>query len=153
MKQVDQDLTFADAKKAPEQQRGKIFLLGGTVDARTDLPDRTRMRIRQHPVDTRYRPHVLAMSEGEFLVVIRPPVDPAQYPKGKRITMVGKLTGVEPAMSGGPTESLPSFEALFLRSWEPPLRRDDLSYDPNYLESSPGDPSGIGYGPYPYSYP
>jgi starvation-inducible outer membrane lipoprotein len=147
------DLTFTDAKRAPEQHRGKIFLLGGTVDDRTDLPDMTRMRIHQHPVDTRYRPHVLASSEGEFLVVIRPPVDPAQYSKGKRFTMVGKLTGVEPAMGGGQTEPLPSFEALFLRSWEPPVRSKDQSFDPNYLESSPGNLGGIGYGPYPYSYP
>src|SRR5438445_13889625 len=90
-KQVDQDLTFVDAKRAPKQFRGKIFLLGGTVSERTDLPDMTKMRIREHPVDTRYRPRVSAPSGGDYLVVIRPPVNPAQYPAGKRVTLVGKL--------------------------------------------------------------
>src|ERR1700756_963906 len=81
-KQVDQDLTLADAKRAPEQFRGKILLLGGTVSERTDLPDMTKMRIYEHAVDSRYRPHIGGPSEGEFLVVIRPPVNPAQYPAG-----------------------------------------------------------------------
>lgn len=136
VKQVDQDLTFTDVKRASEQHRGKIFLLGGTVDDRADLPDMTRMRIHQHPVDTRYRPHIGTPSEGEFLLVIRPPVDPVQYPKGKRVTMVGRLTGIEPSTGGKPAEALPSFEALYLRSWEPP--------------AFSGEPGGVGYGQYPY---
>src|SRR5713101_2969408 len=125
-KQVDQDLTFADAKRAPEQFRGKIFLLGGTVSERTDLPDMTKMRIHEHQVDTRYSPHISVPSEGEFLVVIRPPVNPAQYPAGKRVTVVGKLTGVEPATG---REPLPSFDALYLRSWETPSLSSGEAYD------------------------
>ena len=113
-KQIDQDLTFTDAKRAPERFRGKILLLGGTVSERTDLPGMTQMRIYEHEVDSRYRPDVGGPSAGEFLVVVRPPVDPAQYPAGALVTVVGKLTGVEPMADRGP---LPSFDALYLRSW------------------------------------
>jgi outer membrane lipoprotein len=134
-KQVDQDLTFADAKRAPERFRGKIFLLGGTVRERTDLPDMTQMRIHEHQVDTQYRPHISAPSEGEFLVVIRPPVNPAQYPAGKPVTVVGKLTGVAPATGRDP---LPSFDALYLRSWEPS--------SPSSLGTSPSCQTIIGTG-------
>ena len=147
MKQVDQDLTFADAKRTPEQFRGKIFLLGGTVIERTDLPDMTKMRIHEHQVDSRYRPHISAPSEGEFLVVIRPPVKPAQYPAGRRVTVVGKLMGVEPATG---REPLPSFDALYLRSWEAPSPSSGEAYDPYYYETSPGGPDSIGYGQYQY---
>lgn len=125
-KQVDQDLTFADAKRAPERYRGKILLLGGTVSERTDLPGATKMLIHEHDVDYRYSPNLGGLSEGEFLVVVRPPVNPAQYPAGKPVTVVGKLTGVEPAPG---RESLPSFDALYLRSWEYSSISIEKTYD------------------------
>ena len=114
MKQVDQAHTFADAKRAPEQLRGTILLVGGTVSERTDLPGATKMRIYEHEIDSRSRPNIGGLSAGEFLVVIRPPVNPAQYPAGALVTVVGKLTGVEPAPGHAP---LPSFDALYLRPW------------------------------------
>lgn len=114
MKQVDHEHTFADAKRAPEQFRGRILLLGGTVSERMDLPGETKMRIYEHEVDYRSRPNIGGVSEGEFLVVIRPPVNPAHYPAGALVTVVGKLTGVEPATGRAP---LPSFDALYLRPW------------------------------------
>jgi starvation-inducible outer membrane lipoprotein len=125
-KQVDRDLTFADAKRAPEQFRGKLLLLGGTVSERTDLPDMTKMWISEHQVDSRYRPYTGIQSEGEFLVVIRPPVNHAQYPTGELVTVVGKLTGVEPATG---REPLPAFDALYLRSWGLPSFSGDKVYD------------------------
>ena len=128
-KQVDQGLTFADAKRALERSRGKILLLGGTVSERTDLPDMTQMRIYEHQVDSRYRPYIGGPSAGEFLVVIRPPVNPAQYPTGELVTVVGKLTGVEPVTGHEP---LPSFDALYLRSWGlPALSGDKVSDQPS----------------------
>jgi outer membrane lipoprotein len=125
-KQVDQNLTFSDAKRAPEQFRGKILLLGGTVIERTDLPGMTQLRIYEHEVDSRYSPYIGGPSEGEFLIVIRSPVNPAQYPPGERITVVGKLTGVEPAAGRQP---LPSFDALYMRAWGLPSFSDDKVYD------------------------
>lgn len=128
-RQIDQDLAFTDAKRAPERFRGKILLLGGTVSERTDLPGMTQMRIYEHEVDSRYRPDVGGPSAGEFLVVVRPPVDPAQYPAGALVTMVGKLTGVEPMAGRGP---LPSFDALYLRSWGlPSLSSGKVSDQPS----------------------
>ena len=114
MKQVDQEHTFADAKRAPEQFRGRILLIGGTVSERTDLPGATTMRIYEHEVDSRNRPNIGGLSAGEFFVVIRPPVNPAHYPTGELVTVVGKLTGVEPATGPAP---LLSFDVLYLRPW------------------------------------
>jgi starvation-inducible outer membrane lipoprotein len=125
-KQVDQDLTFAEAKRAPERYRGKILLLGGTVSERMYLPGATKMLIHEHNVDYRNSPNLDGLSEGEFLVVVRPPVNPAQYPAGKPVTVVGKLTGVEPATGHG---SLPSFDVLYLRSWESSSLTIEKTYD------------------------
>jgi starvation-inducible outer membrane lipoprotein len=125
-KQVDQDLTFADAKRAPEQFRGKILLLGGTVSERTDLPGATKMLIHEHNVDYRYSPNLGGLSEGEFLVVVRPPVNPAQYPAGQPVTVVGKLTGVELAPGRKP---LPAFDAVYLRAWGVPALSSEKTYD------------------------
>jgi outer membrane lipoprotein len=128
-KQVDHDLTFTDANRAPERFRGKILLLGGTVSERTDLPGMTKMRIYEHEVDSRYRPDIGGPSAGEFLVVVRPPVNPAQYPAGALVTVVGKLTGVEPVTG---REPLPSFDALYLRSWGlPSLSNEKVSDRPS----------------------
>jgi outer membrane lipoprotein len=125
-KQVDPNLTFTDAKRAPEQFRGKILLLGGTVIERTDLPGMTQLRIYEHEIDSRYSPYIGGPSEGEFLIVIRSPVNPAKYPPGELVTMVGKLTGAEPVTGHGP---LPSFDALYLRSWGLHPISDDNIYD------------------------
>jgi starvation-inducible outer membrane lipoprotein len=136
MRQVDEDLLFADLKIAPDQLLGKIFLLGGTVDERTDLKDMTRMRIRHRPLDTMHMPRVSAPSEGEFLVISRPPVNPSQYPLGARVTVVGMFKRFEAVTHNPQAGSLPSFEALFLRTWAPPPRNLEKSYNPLYGEPS-----------------
>lgn len=139
MKQVDQGLTFEDAKTAPEQHRGKVFLLGGTVEERQDLKDRTWMLIHQHSLDSSNQPHIAAPSEGEFVVVISPPVDPAQYRRGKRVTVVGRMIGLKQVAGSDPARSFPSFVVLYLHPWKHGTRSsEDLPYDPAYLESEMG---------------
>ncbi len=139
MKQVDQKLTFEDAKTAPEQHLGKVFLLGGTVEERQDLKDRTWMLIRQHSLDSLNRPHIAAPSEGEFVVVISPPVSPAQYRRGKRVTVVGRMIGLKQVAGSDPARSFPSFVALYLHPWMHGTRSaEDLPYDPAYLEPESG---------------
>jgi len=139
MKQVDQGLTFEDAKTAPEQHRGKVFLLGGTVEERQDLKDRTWMLISQHSLDSLNRPHIAAPSEGEFVVVISPPVNPTQYRRGRRVTVVGRMIGLKQVAGSDPARSFPSFVALYLRPWKHGTRSSEsLPYDPNYLEPETG---------------
>jgi outer membrane lipoprotein len=132
MKQVDPKLTFIDAKNAPGQYRGKVFLLGGTVSKKNDLQDMTVLRVREHPLDSLNVPHVSAPSEGEFQVVIRPPVDPSLYRRGQRVTVVGKLIGVEAGTDGRQTQSVLHFEALYLRRWSAPAPLYEQDFDPNY---------------------
>lgn len=139
LKQVDQGVTFEDAKTAPKQYLGKVFLLGGSVEERKNLTDMTWILIRQHPLDTLNRPHVSAPSEGEFVVAIRPPVDPTEYPKGRRVTVVGRLTGLKQVAGSKPPRSLPAFVALYLYPWDHGSQvPEGLPYDPNYLEPSMG---------------
>jgi len=138
LEQVDQGVTFEDAKAAPEQHRGKVFLLGGAVQERRDFKDRTWMLVRQHSLDSLNRPHISAPSEGEFVIVISPPVDPTQYRRGKRVTVVGRMTGLE-QVAGSEARSLPAFVALYLHPWKHGTRSsEDLPYDPNYLEPPTG---------------
>src|SRR5438132_6744007 len=69
MNQVDPTLSFADAQRAPEQHRGKIFLLGGTVQERNDFLGKTWLKVRHYPLDRHNRPIVSSLSEGLFLVI------------------------------------------------------------------------------------
>lgn len=139
MRQVDRGLTFEDAKTAPEQHRGKVFLLGGTVEERQDLKDMTWMLIRQHELDSLSQPHLAAPSEGEFVVVISPPVSPAQYRRGKRVTVVGRMIGLKQVAGSDPARVFPSFVALYLHPWKHGTRSlEDLPYDPAYLEPESG---------------
>lgn len=134
MRQVDQDLQFADLKVSPDLLRGKVFLLGGTVDERTDFPDMTRMRLRHRPLDSTNQPRISGLSEGEFLVISRPPVDSRQYPPGTKVTMVGRLTGFEPAPGQPQSAPLPAFEALFLRTWALPPPKPEKPFNPRNVE-------------------
>jgi len=132
MKQVDPNLTFIDAKNAPGQYRGKVFLLGGTVSEKHDLQDMTVLRVREHSLDSLNVPHVSAPSEGEFLAVVRPPVDSSLYRPGQRVTVVGKLIDVEAGTDGRQTQSVPHFEALYLRRWSAPAPVYEQDFDPRY---------------------
>jgi outer membrane lipoprotein len=147
LRQADQGLTLADAIRAPDRHREQVFLLGGTVMDRRDFPDRTLIRVRQHPLDVANEPQVSAPSEGEFLVISRPPIGRSDYPVGKRMTVVGRFTGLQPAGGGSRLESLPSFQALFLRPWADPARSPDRPYDPNYLDSVVGYQDRFGEDP------
>jgi len=141
--QVDPNLTLVDAKHAPDQWRGKVFLLGGTVNGRTDLPDGTRLRIHEHQVDVQSRPYREGPSEGDFWVMVRPPVNSAPYQVGQGVTLVGRLTGVEPAPGGPP---LPSFDALYLRAWNPSDLPGSVGMDPRFHDANPSCQKVIGTG-------
>jgi outer membrane lipoprotein len=150
IEQVEPSLTFADAKRAPEQHRGKVFLLGGTVQERNDLLGMTWLRLRDYPLDARNRPRVSSLSEGSFLVTSHPSIDPAQYLPGKWVTIVGRLTGT--IQSGARGDSVPTFEALYVYAWDPPYPRDNNRlFDPNLLQAAPaGGLNSIGFGPVTY---
>ena len=108
--QVDPSLTLADAKSAPARWHGQTFLLGGRIEARTDVGNITRLRVREYPLDAENRPHPSSPSYGSFLVLARLGIDSAEFLPGKQITMAGRLTGIEPFKGDDKSSRLPSFD-------------------------------------------
>jgi outer membrane lipoprotein len=151
MEQVDPSLTLADAERAPARWHGQTFLLGGTIEDRTDVGNITRLRIREYPLDADNRPHLSSPSYGSFLVLSRLGIDSAEYLPGKQITVAGRLTGIEPFKGGGKSDRLPSFEVVYLRAWKPLSSRDDLSNGRASIPSPPeGGMNSTGFDPLTY---
>ncbi len=145
MEQVDPSLTLANAQSAPARWHGKTFLLGGTIEDRTDFGNITRLRVREYPLDADNRPHLSSLSYGSFLVLARLGIDSAEFLPGKQITMAGRLTGIEPFTGGGKSDRLPSFEVAYLRALEPVSSRNNLSSVPAILP-----PPSLGFDPLTY---
>lgn len=151
MEQVDPSLTLADAKSAPARWQGKTFLLGGTIEDRTDFGNITRLRIQEYPLDAENRPHLSSLSYGSFLVLARLGLDSAEFLPGKQITMAGRLTGIEPFKGDDKSGRLPSFEVAYLRALEPLSSRNNLPNVPAIIPSPPaGGINSTGFDPLTY---
>lgn len=97
---VDADAKFADIIKDPARFTGKTALLGGTIINAENLEGRTVLEVLQHGLNRRLAPIEPEGSLGRFLVVFDGFKDPAVYSPGKRITVTGKITGVETRLVG-----------------------------------------------------
>ena len=151
MEQVDPSLTLADAKNAPARWHGKTFLLGGTIEGRTDVGNITRLRVQEYPLDAENRPHLPSPSYGSFLILGRLSLDSAEFLPGKQITVAGRLTGIEPFKGDGKSDRLPSFEVAYLRAWEPLSSRNNLPNVPAIIPSPPaGGMNSTGFDPLTY---
>jgi outer membrane lipoprotein len=92
--QVDRTISFASVKQDISSYQGKLILVGGEVLSAKRTKDHTQLQILQLPLDTWLDPVADRMtSQGRFLAYQDEFLDPATFPAGTRITLVGEVTG------------------------------------------------------------
>ena len=88
------DITFAQLKEAPDGHMGQTVIIGGKVLSAKRLKQETRIEILQLPLNSSYRPtRDLRQSQGRFISVQKPFLDPAIIPSGTFITVSGTVAG------------------------------------------------------------
>ena len=108
---------FAELQKHPARYRGTVVLLGGKVIETLVKEGATEMVVLQLDVGSRDRPLDNDQSQGRYLVRSTQFIDPALFPPGTLITVVGRLQGSESRPIGEMPYAYPLIEPAELKKW------------------------------------
>ena len=116
--QVDSQLTFEQILEDPTTVQGKLVVLGGEVLHAKRLREATQLEILQLPLDSSQRPsQAKTDSKGRFLAFEHAFLDPATFPPGTRVTVVGELTGVQSAQLDDMSYQYPTMLVKHVHVW------------------------------------
>lgn len=133
MDQVDREVSYRSLASRPDEFKGKIVLLGGTIVQTVPKPRETEIEVVQKQTSSNGEPHLTDRSEGRYLVRVDRFLDPAIYRSGRDITVAGEVQGSEVRRLGEIDYRYPVILASEL-----------------YLWKRSAAPSAY---PYPYGYP
>lgn len=133
LREVDPKLSLEEVRKDVDAQRGKRILLGGEIIEVHPAGAGTELEILEKPLNPAHYPMPIDDSEGRFILVYHGALDPALFKSGRRVTVVGKVSGSRAFPDGAP---VPVLEERFLHLW-PPGGRDP---------SEPTFSFGLGFG-------
>ncbi|MBN1614219.1 MAG: Slp family lipoprotein [Deltaproteobacteria bacterium] len=126
MQQVDEMRPFREIGMAPERYLKKTVLWGGVIIETFSKKDETLIMVRQTELDMVKRPTDLDVSSGRFILRTREFLDPDIYAKGREITVVGEIAGMETRPLGEIQYRYPVIQAKKIRLWG--KRNDDHFY-------------------------
>jgi outer membrane lipoprotein len=95
---VDTAITPARAATTPLPE--KRVLWGGVIVQTTNLKDATQIEVVGFPLDEHQEPETGGEPQGRFVVMQPGYLESAEYAAGRRITVVGPLTGTRPGRIG-----------------------------------------------------
>jgi outer membrane lipoprotein len=90
---ADQQLTFQELTKYPEQYRGKIVVIGGRILSSSVEDGTTWIQVLQQPLGWQHKPTASDVSYGRFLVHFKEYRDPEIFRKDRLITVAGEIEG------------------------------------------------------------
>ncbi|MDA8141412.1 MAG: Slp family lipoprotein [Desulfobacteraceae bacterium] len=132
--QVTYTGTFAELQASPDPHIGQIAIFGGKVISVQVLDKGTELTILQLELDSSDRPMNNDQSKGRFLVLSNQFLDPALYPAGTLVTVVGKIKGSQERAIGQMPYRYPIIEPIEIKKW------------PMETDTSPRFHFGIGVG-------
>jgi outer membrane lipoprotein len=135
MDQVDGNLTYNLLASRPDEFKGKIVLLGGSIVQTVPKPKETEIEVVQKQLSSSGEPYLTDKSEGRYLVVVDRFLDPAIYRSGRDITVAGEVQGSVLRRLGEIDYRYPVIAASELHLWKELLSPQIYPY------------------PYPFGYP
>ena len=138
--QVDKSVTFSDIQASPQALQGRTVVLGGEVLASRRVQDGVELEILQLPVKDDDPPvERRSESQGRFLALDRGGADPASFPPGTRLTLVGAVSGEDTRRLDDSTYRYPTVEVKHVYVWSEDRYRERS-------RSSVGLFGGVGFG-------
>lgn len=132
--QVTYTGTFDQLQADPEQKIGETVIFGGKIIGTQVLDTGTELTVLQLALSGSDRPQDNDQSKGRFIVRSAQFLDPALYPDGTLITVVGKFTGSQERPIGQMPYRYPVIDPLEIKKW------------PVETDTSPRFHFGIGVG-------
>jgi len=131
--QIDSHIRFEQVLDQPEAFQGKVVVWGGEVLQAKRLSDATQLEILQLPLDSSQRPSQnKTESKGRFLARESAFLDPATFPAGTRVTVVGELTGAQTAQLDEMSYQYPTMVMKHLHVWTPEAEERSQAAGPWY---------------------
>lgn len=118
--QIDKSISFPQILAAPTTYSGRTVLLGGEILSAKRMSKGTQFEILQLPVSDDDPPaENRSESQGRFLAMHRGGIDPAAFPAGTRVTVIGDVTGDEVQRLDESEYRYPTIEVKHLHVWAP----------------------------------
>ncbi len=125
---VDPSLTSDRA--AAEALRGPTVVWGGVIVASQNLAHTTRLEVLAYPLDSGQRPQTDRPAYGRFLVYAEGYLETMDFAPGRRVSVRGRLDGVEVGKVGQHRYRFPVVHASALHLW--PRRSGDGGADVHF---------------------
>jgi outer membrane lipoprotein len=141
MRSVDRSVTVPVLRENPPAYLGRRVIVGGDILATRPMPGATEIELLTKPLDGEDRPRPGDASPGRVIVSTPQFLDPAVYAEGRRITVIGTVTGQEERKIGELPYRYPVLGAVDIRLW------------PREIAVAPYPaPWPYYYSPWPYPY-
>ena len=137
---------FEELLSQPDAYVGRMMILGGYIVEAVNEPDGSLLTVLQVPLGFGKEPKSQDLSTGRFLVKTDQFLDPELYDKGRKVTVGGRLSGIQRRPLGKIVYAYPLIEAKELHLW-PKVESYRRPYSPYWY-----DPWYYPGYPYPYRY-
>lgn len=95
------------------------MIYGGKIAQVQNQKNTTVLEIVQRPLGSGERPSWTNQSGGRFLAVTAKFLDPTIYKRGREVTVVGRVSGVQPGVIGKRSYSYPIVAISQIHLWQP----------------------------------
>ena len=110
---------FNTVQQQPERYKGETVMWGGKVIKTQAKNETTEMVVLQLDLGSQHRPQDNDKSQGRFIVQSSQFLDPAIYPQGTLITVVGPVKGSTLRNIGEMDYRYPVIDITEIKKWEP----------------------------------
>jgi outer membrane lipoprotein len=114
---VNRSLSVAQIRADPQAYRGTRVILGGEILATAPKAGETEIEVLSRGLDSGDAPERSDSSSGRFLVRMAGFLDPAVYARGRRVTVLGTVAGVEERPVGELPYVYPVIAAERIKLW------------------------------------
>jgi outer membrane lipoprotein len=141
MRAVNRSLTVEELRGDPAAHRNERVIVGGEILSTQPRPGETQVELLTRRLRWNDSPERSDWSSGRVLLKTTEFLDPAVYAPGRRLTVVGTVTGEEERKVGELPYHYPVITVERLRLWP-----EDIVAGPAYYPTF----SWWGYCPWPY---
>ena len=142
MRGVNAGITVDELRRDPAAYKGQRVIVGGEILSTQPRPGETEIELLARRLHGDGSPERGDQSPGRILLHSPEFLDPAVYAPGRRISVVGTVTGAEDRKVGEISYRYPAITAERIRLWP-----KDVAVEPAYYPWSPW-PYGPYYDPY-----
>lgn len=117
-KEAARDLTVPIVQAHPGSYDGRVVIWGGSIIDIVNDSSGSELAILETPLDQDGYPLPDSYTRGRFKAYVAGFMDPLIFKKGIRVTLAGKITGIEKEQLSQVLYAYPKLEILQLRYWQ-----------------------------------